>query len=68
MKTNVFSTRGARHKNGSLLTTITATTGARNTQIKWSSVESQHLMEREEEIYLLCKQNSFSLQSLKSLR
>lgn len=39
---------------GSLLTTITATTGARKTQINWSSVESQHLMGREEEIDSLC--------------
>ena len=36
-------------KKGSLLTTIIATTGPRKTQMKWSSVESQHLIEREEE-------------------
>ena len=49
METNVFSTHGVTHKKESLLTTIIATTGPRKTQMKWSSVESQHLIEREEE-------------------
>ena len=34
-------------KKESLLTTIIATTGPRKTQMKWSSVDSQHLLKRE---------------------
>lgn len=73
-ETNVqFSTHGVTREKGSLLTTIIATTGPRKTQMKWSSVESQHLIEKEEEMDLqydiilgYCK--FFSVQSLKSLR